>query len=231
MNLINALHIRFEGVTASFRYPLIISGNQINMPMPSYSTILGIISACAGRIVKPSETKIGFEFHCTSKNFDLERSLRWETDDLGRLKPHHKGQGIYNREIYWFPKLDLYLSNPDLKEAFDNPAATPCLGRSQDIAWITRVKEIILEPTSSGKIGPTMLSKLQKGVPVLPVRAPEWIDNSREGYLRELGPFGMYLAVSPLTDKRFPVRGENFYHPEDAENPEDVIYLHHWLDV
>jgi len=208
MSLINAVHVRFEGLTASFRYPLIISGNQLSMPMPSYSTILGLISACSGRIVKPSETRVGFEFRCTSNNFDIERTMRLKVDKRGRLT-RNKEQGISNRDVYWFPKLDLYLSNTDLKEAFENPAATPCLGRSQDLAWITYVKGITLEPAPSGNIGPTMLSKLQERVPVLPIKAPEWMNNSREGYLRELGPFDTYLAINPLTDKRFPVRGEN----------------------
>jgi len=86
MTSIPALHIQLEGLTASFRHPLTISGTQISTPMPAYSNILGMISACAGRVVKPSETRVGFEFHCQSHDLELERTVRWVVKK-GRLKP------------------------------------------------------------------------------------------------------------------------------------------------
>jgi len=253
MTSIPALHVRMEGLTASFRHPLTISGTQISTPMPSYSNLLGIISACAGRIVKPEETRIGFEFYCRSHDIELERKDRLALkggklqsfrdkkapkDYRLHIKTGSEGfsgfleevhQGIGSREVYWYPRLDLYVTNLGLDSAFRNPVAIPCFGRSQDIAWIVFVRQIELQHIGGGNLGPTLMSKVQVGVPGLVVRSPEWIDNSKMGYVREPGPFGVYQAMSPLTDKRFKVKGENFYHPSDAENPDDAIYLHQWL--
>lgn len=228
MKAFPALHIRLEGFSSSFRHPLTISGTQISTPVPSYSNLLGMISACAGRIIKPEETRIGFEFHCQSNDLELERTVRWELKG-GKLKQHSKGQGISNRQVYWYPKLDLYLTEISLKKAFENPSATPCLGRSQDIAWIIFVKEIELCPLQNGELGPTLIPMPQKGVPGLVVRLPEWMNNKKMGYVRETGPFGIYQAMSPTSELRFEVERENLFHPSDAQIDNHVIYLHEWI--
>lgn len=253
MSSIPALHVRMEGLTASFRLPLTISGTQISVPMPSYSTLLGIISACAGRVVKSKETRIGFEFRCQSRYQELERKDRLALKD-GTLKPfrdekapkdfrpHIKTtsegpivcleeihQGIGSRQVYWHPTLDLYITNVGLKSAFENPAATPSLGRSQDIAWIVLVRELELQAVKTGKLGPTLLPRVHMKIPGLIVRLPEWIDNSKMNYSREIGPMGIYQAMNPIGDKRYEVEGENLYHPSDAESENQAIYLHQWL--
>ena len=249
----SALHVRLEGLTSSFRHLLTISGTQVSTPVPSYSNLLGMISACAGRIVKPAETRIGFEFHCRSHDLELERKDRLAIKG-NKLQPFREKrapkdyrlhikigpegfsgfleeihQGIGSREVYWYPKLDLYVTNLDLKSAFENPATTPSFGRSQDIAWIVFVRRVELHPVKEGDLGPTLIPKAQIGVPVLIVRSPEWIDNSKMGHVRVPGPFGIYHAINSLIDRRFRVKGDEFYHPSDAEHADDVIYLHQWL--
>ncbi|MEW6424827.1 MAG: CRISPR-associated protein Cas5 [Bacillota bacterium] len=231
MKTIPALHVRFEGLTASFRHPLIISGTQVNTPVPAYSNILGMLSACAGRTVKPSETRIGFEYRCQAHDFELERTVRWMVDKKGRLKPQPKGQGISRRQLYWHPKLDIYVTNIKLKTIFENPVATPCFGRSQDVAWITFVREIELFPVTKGLIGPTLIPMPQPGIPGLVVRLPEWMENTRMGYTRMPGPFGVYQAMIPTTDLRFEIERENLYCPSDSEGDSYVIYLHEWAAV
>jgi len=253
VSTIPALHVQLEGLTASFRLPLTISGTQISLPMPSYSTLLGVISACAGRIVKSEEIRIGFEFKCKSRYQELERKDRLALKN-GILKPFrdekapkdfrphmqatHEGtivcleeihQGIGFRQVYWHPTLDLYITDIALKSAFEKPAATPCLGRSQDIAWIVFVREVTLQSVKSGGLGPTLLPKVHMKIPGLIVRLPEWIDNSKMSYSREIGPMGIYQAMNPIGDKRFEVEGENLYHSSDAEQENHVIYLHKWL--
>lgn len=229
MRSIPALHVQLEGLTSSFRHPLTISGTQVSTPMPAYSNILGMVSACAGRIIKPKETRIGLEFHCRSYDFELERTERWMVDKKGRLKLQPKGQGISKRQVYWYPKLDLYVTNLELKSVFINPAATPCFGRSQDIAWIVFAREIELFPVTKGALGPTLIPMPQLGVPGLVVRLPEWMDNTRMGYTRQPGPFGIYQAMIPTTNLRFEVERESLYHPSDSEMGDDVIYLHRWM--
>ncbi len=223
-----ALHVCLEGFTASFKHPLIISGTQISTPMPAYSTLLGMISACAGRVVKPNETRIGFEFRCKSHDIELERTTRFEFKE-GRLKRHGAGQGISRRQVYWEPRLDLYLTNSELKSAFEYPVATPSFGRSQDIAWITRVKEIELRPVKEGALGPTLVPYPQEGISGLLVRLPEWFKNEVHSMTRIAGPFGRYQAMLPTLDARYYVQSENLFHPSDAAKEGDVIYLHQWL--
>lgn len=230
MTTIPALHIQLEGLTASFRHPLTISGTQISTPVPSYSNLLGMISACTGRIVKPDETRIGFEFHCQSHDLELERTNRLMVDKKGRLRPHPKGQGISKRQVYFYPKLDLYATNLHLMGAFKNPMATPCLGRSQDIAWIVFVREIELYPMVKGELGPTLIPMPQSGVPGLVVRLPDWMENTRMGYPRESGPFGIYQAMIPTTKLRFEVERKNLFHPSDSDGENYVIYLHEWTE-
>ena len=230
MSSIKALHVRLEGLTASFRHPLVISGTQVSTPMPAYSNLLGMVSACAGRIVTPPETRIGFEFHCASHSVELERTVRWQIDKQGRLRPHSKGQGISYRQVYWWPRLDLYVTNLDLRTAFERPAATPCFGRSQDIAWIKWIREVDLHPVKNGAVGPTLIPYPQEGIPGLPVRLPEWFENTIVGQPRRPGPFGHYLAMPPtVKDLRFQIEREDLFHPSDSERDDDAIYLHRWL--
>ncbi|MHC1581465.1 MAG: hypothetical protein ACXQT5_00295 [Candidatus Syntropharchaeia archaeon] len=134
------------------------------------------------------------------------------------------------RQVYWYPRLDLYITNTALKDAFERPAATPCFGRSQDIAWISFVREIKLYPVSKGALGPTLIPMPQPGVPGMVVRLPEWMQNTKMGYTREPGPFGVYQAMIPTTDLRFEIERESLYHPSDAEKENYVIYLHRWIE-
>jgi len=244
---LRALHVRLEGLTASFRHPLVITGTQISTPMPAYSNLLGMMSACAGRTVRPEETRVGFEFHCESHDLELERKDRWELKG-GRLQrvtkkkvprsiriySGHRAeevpQGIGLRQVYWQPKLDLYVTNLNFKEFFERPAATPCFGRSQDIAWIKWVRETELYPVPKGSLGPTLIPYPQQGVPGFVVRLPEWFENRSMGLTRRAGPFGHYQAMLPTVGKlRFAVERGDLFHPSDAAAEEHVIYLHRWL--
>lgn len=231
MKSLACIHVRLEGFSAFFKHPLTISGTQISMPTPSYSTILGLISACAGKTITHKDTRIGFEFRCSSSDIELERTDRMLVDNKSQLKPHKEGQGILKRYIYFRPKLDLYLTNLNLKESFENPVSTPSLGRSQDIAWINFVKEIELTPRQSGLLGPTMTPFIQENISGLILRCPEWFDNTMEGRTRLAGPFGRYQAMLPTTNGRFQVSLPELYHPSDAISEDDVIYLHKWLEA
>lgn len=230
MSAVGALHARLEGFTASFRYPLVLSGTQISTPMPAYSNLLGMLSACAGRPVRPEETLIGFEFHCQSYDRELQRTVRWQMGKQGQLKPHEKGQGVAYRQVYWWPRLDLYVTNTQLKRVLERPAATPCFGRSQDIAWIKWVREVELESVRRGHLGPTLIPVPQDGIAGWLVRLPEWFDNDEPGRPRRPGPFGHYQAMPPTVgDLRFEVARDDLFHPTDADRESHVIYLHRWL--
>jgi CRISPR-associated protein Cas5t len=229
MALTKAIHARLEGYTASFRYPLTVSGTRISTPQPAYSTILGVIGACAGRQVGPQDTRIAFVFRCRGYDTELERTSRWQYK-RGVLKP--QVSGLQSSGILIYPKLDLYLTNLQLKQAFQNPVSSPTLGRSQDLAWISAVGEVNLQSRTEGNLGPT-LAPGEFGVPGLPVRLPEWIDNFTFGVPRSIGPLGLYRAMLPYFQGRQDpyASGPSLFHPSDAAGKSDVVHLHEWPSV
>jgi CRISPR-associated Cas5-like protein len=233
---INAIHVHMEGFTAFFRYTFTVTGAQITTPCPSYSSLLGLISACANRTITPKDTQIGFEFRHASEEIEIERTDRLALKGK-YLKPQSKGQGILNRVIHFKPHLDLYLTNLDLYHAFTNPAAPPCLGRSQDLCWITKVEQVELTPVTSGNVGSTMISNRvvkadnKNNIPSFIIRCAEWFNNDVTGKVRKVGAVGYYQALPPSDnndDLRVNVTMNNLYHPSNLENQDDVIYLHEW---
>ncbi|MGI0091739.1 MAG: CRISPR-associated protein Cas5 [Nitrososphaerales archaeon] len=222
-----ALHARFAGFSASFRHPLTLTGMQITTPVPPFSTLLGLMSACAGTVIVPQDTQIGFEFRAAGTDREVERTNRFQYK-RGLLEPHKEGQSIMYRQVHFDPVLDLYVTNLNFKRVFEAPASTPCLGRSQDIAWIEFVREVELTPAEEGDIGPTLLPR-PFPVSGLILRLPEWMENSQLGYVRKSGPFGFYMSGVPTDQARMRVKGPRLFHPADARSSADVVYIHEWL--
>ncbi len=221
-----AVHARLRGFTASFRHPLVITGTQLCTPLPSFSTILGMLSACAGRVITPSDTRIGFDFRCSGSGSELERTNRLEYSGH-RLQPHHKGQGLTNRQVLLHPHLDLYLTNMSLLEPMKYPVSSPRFGRSQDLAWVEFARETDLELRAKGNIGPTLLPE-SFSAPGLILRLPEWMDNGIFGVPRFSGPFTRFKALLPYDSTCPEVEGRELYHPSDAESSDYVVHLYEW---
>lgn len=223
----NGLHIQLEGFSAFFRLPFIVSGTQLSSPLPPYSTLLGLISCCAGFDIGPSDTKIGYEYKSRGTTLEIERTNRLEMDKKGQLRPNPKGQGISYREIHIAPVLDLYLTNINFKTIFEKPVGTPCLGRSQDILWIKAVEEIELTEKKDGKIGSTLLPFPQKDFGGRILRLSDYFDNSKQGVLRKLKRLGIYQAVPQVADG-INVTTKNLFHPSNISDEQRVIYLNNW---
>ena len=223
------LHVRLEAFSASYPYPFLKSGTQLTMPAPPLSSILGNLSACAGRPVGPGESQIGFEFWALGTAIDLERTRRLRMDSkTGRLSANPE-QGIGYREFHVKPVLDLYLSATSFERYFVSPAAVPCLGRSQDLAWITVVRLIELLPIESGNIRRTLVPfpNFQIGGQVLPPIADYFV-NDQLGSTRRVGRLSRYQHV-PNVEGGINVRGSDkfpIYHPEDSDFPGHAVYLH-----
>jgi len=189
-----------------------------------------MISACAGRIITPRDTRIGYEFQHISEGQEIERTNRFRLTPAG-LKEQTKGQSIVYRYVHFRPTLDLYLTNLSLAEAFYSPVSTPTLGRSQDMCWIKKVEPVTLKPVRSGKIGSTLVdSKVVNGY-ISPdiVVATEWFTNEVLGMNRKVAAMGQYQAITAENGngERTDVEIDNLYHPSNL--PSDcVIYLHDW---
>lgn len=206
------------------------------MSCPPYSTLVGLISACAGKIITPEETRIGYEFSRISECEELERTDRF-VYDKGYLKEHPDGKYLVTRYVHFRPILDLYLTNLDFAKYFTKPAATPTLGRSQDLCWITKVEQVDLTPAESGRIGSTMIAsdsiKLNRRISAELVSCVEYFDNQDMGMIRKVAAKRTFQVILPNPNggTRKTIAANNLYHPSNLPTTEDVIYLHEWTST
>lgn len=203
------LHVRVAGWTATFRLPLIYSGTGLTAPVPPYSTLLGLVGSLAGRELAPNETRIGYVFRSTGMAYDLETTRRLKLDKGGRLKSQNV-PSIAKRQFNVNPVLDLYLDNLSLREAFERPANAPCLGRSQDLAWIQLVGEVEAEPRERGVVRGTLIPFPQSGASGLILALPDYFDNGGRGYTRAVGRMHKFLSVR--YDNRAEIARDDLVH-------------------
>ena len=131
------LRVKLNGWTASFRYPIFISGYQPTLPLPPISTIYGILSAAKGKLVTPVDTRVGFVFTSKGKTVDLETIYELG----GNLKAK---SNVIKREFLIDPELYLYIENLDFGEFFKRPHYQILIGRSSDLAMISSVEVVEL---------------------------------------------------------------------------------------
>jgi CRISPR-associated protein Cas5t len=200
------------------------------MPLPPYSSIFGMMSACAGRDIRPDgKLKIGFEFVSDSRDtIDLEKTDRLKTDPKGRLR-HNPEQGIVKRQFHFNPRLDLYITDINLKVIFDSPVTPPRFGRSQDLAWIANVKEINLEPVDHGQVHAALVP--YNGEPLGQVLPPlvDYYINDEERFTRTPARMSRYIAL-PVLDRviGFPLSSTHqtpLFHPGDSLNTDHAVIL------
>ena len=118
-------------------------GFQPTLPMPPLSTIYGLISAAAGRVVGPCDTFVGYTFRSYGKAVDLERILEVQPGRGGK-------RNIINREILLDNTLDLYI-DLSFESYFKSPHYPLLLGRSSDLACVDHVERVELEEVSSSE--------------------------------------------------------------------------------
>ena len=166
------------------------------------------------------------EFEQAGQGIDLERTRRLRTEKTqGRLSENPE-RGIAKRQFHVRPCLDLYLTEIGFEHAFRHPAATPCLGRSQDIAWIASVSRIELIPADSGCLGSTLVRfpNTQVGGLILPPLADYYI-NDDLGRIRRAGRYTRYQYV-PKGARVRATANLNLFHPSDSDSAVHVITLH-----
>ncbi len=212
------LHTRLSGWTATFRLPMFYTGTGLSSPLPPYSTILGLLGNLAGRVVEPYETHIGYRFQSTGSDFDLETVRRLKMEK-GRLR-EQPDRNIAKRQFLVRPQLDLYLDNIEtFRPVLENPANVPCLGRSQDLAWIEMIEEVEAEQVAEGSIQGTLLPFPQPDASGLILVLPDYFDNAADGYTRNIGKMRSFQAVlSPAH-----IRRDDLYRLSLAG---ECIYLH-----
>jgi len=217
------LEIRFEGWTATPRLPFILSGNAVCMHTPSYSTILGVIGCCLGRIIEPHEVNVGYKYCYDSVGVDLETRHRLEFDGK-KVKDHSKGTDAYKREFHVNPKLTIWLDKTDWEQNFNDPIGTPSLGQSQDLLIIKSVKKVQAEKIDKGVLSGCMIpykSNVQSAGQLVQI-AESFQENENVGSGRS--PVNSRIFLSIPFDATKEITFDNLYTVSEL-----TIYLHEWI--
>jgi len=213
------LKIELEGITTSFRYPHFLVGRQPSLPMPPPATIHGHIASALGEYPDPNSFRFAYTFTHQGRVDDYEHTWLIKPDRSARgwEYPANISANLNPtaRELFFFPRLTLYLQTPDLevwRKAFLEPRYPVLLGRSQDLASYRSVQLVDLEQRDTGYYEHTLLPwsyrpRLRVGQGIL---MPRWInpDNRRE-----------------VRWARFVVLEHRLFHPKAGEKvpPNEVV--------
>lgn len=143
------LRVKVNSWMSSFRYPKFQHGYQPTLAVPPPSTVLGLISAAKGEVIKPDDISFGYLFFSEMRGVDLEKVY-----EIGKKEV---STNILRREILLGCTLYLYLDRCEFKPYFRQPYYTLLLGRSTDLAWISEMKTIELEKKMRVRLGYTPL--------------------------------------------------------------------------
>lgn len=229
------LEVQFEGWTATPRLPFVLSGNALCMTVPSYSSLLGLIGCCLGRVVSHTEVQFGFCYRFIATTNDLETRQRLEFDGK-TIKQHAKGSDAYNREFHVVadydqagelkPYLTLWLDRTDWIDYFKYPIGTPALGRSQDLLKIRfeSVRIVSVKSIEQAEISGCALP-YKTGMQVagqLVQLADAYEDYRRVGTGRR--PINPRIFINLSHEVPQQVFINNLFRTTEGEN----FYLHNW---
>ena len=162
------LRVTLRSWTASFRYPTFQSGTQPTLPVPPISTILGILSAAKGDIVRLDDVNfLGYIFKSEGRGMDLERIYA-----LGKPETD-----ILKREILFDNTLYLYLPD-EWEKYFRKPKYQLLMGRSSDLAIVEKITHLELKKKENPPIRGTIVP-LRVGVPGIVHALPVELDYSK----------------------------------------------------
>jgi len=219
------IHIQLSGPTASYRVPTAISGTQLALEAPPYSSILGMLSYAAGREVTPDDTRIGYRYKYLGKGLDLETIHRWDRRNSGSYG--YNDTNIRKREIHYHIQMDIYLDNVDLLDEIDQPSRQLSFGRSQDLATIELIHVVNAEKVDSGRLAGTLLPiEVGEDIPAngMFYNLPE---NFRymDGKVRRAQNIRSFLA---LPQNSAEVMFDDLWQVSHPTEEEQVFYLHLW---
>ncbi len=218
------IRIDLISYTASFRVPWSV-GHQLTLSVPPLSTIYGIISSAAGRLVQPSEIEwLAFRFSHKGITSDLEAIVTFDRAQIIST-PSPKTRNVIEREFLFYPRLTLYLP-PVWQTFFDRPRRALLLGRTQDLAAVDHISEVELEEISEGEVEGVLLPReivfSQQGVPCsiysLPIAFTE--DPNRH-------PLG--VAIFGVVARPFFIKAPGWLVKDNERNWTIPIYRWEWI--
>lgn len=224
--MIKAVCIEIGAYTASFRVPH-LHGHQLTLDVPPPSTIFGLLSAAKGEWVLPGEGLPWIAYCLTyeGKGEDLETIIAY---DRGRplFKRGEIVRNIFRREFLLNPRLTLYLPERPWVGSFQRPRFPLVLGRSQDVAYVLRIREAVnLEPVNEGEVSGVLLPYrlvFGSGTPALIYNLPVAFESPYQRRLLGMKIFG--IIREPWT-----VKGKNFLVRDGQTGRVIPRYTHEWL--
>lgn len=233
------LYACFCGWTATFKMPLFFSNTGVKSSMPTmrippYTTIVGMLGNMVGRDLTPDEIgRIGFMFEFENMgNVDLEKLESYKLDSKKNILIRNTGTtNPTRREFLVRPKLHLYIENIELFEPhIQEPSNIPCLGRSQDLAWLETLEngeqyEIVkAEAVLHGKIKNTLIPFSLKGASGIIVPLADYYGNFELGFTRKPVNVKPYVLI----EKPATITGANLFRVSNCNDV--VIYMHSMLE-
>lgn len=221
------VYARFSGPTASYRLPTAISGSQLALEVPPYSSLLGMLSYAADREISPNDGRIGCRYKYNGKNTDLETVHRWGRNKSGSYS--YNETNIRNREIHYSIEMEIILTNLEFKEHLDTPARQLTFGRSQDLVTIEEVQIVTGEQVQNGQIFGSLLPVLDNiNIPGngLFYNLPEYFEYF-DGKIRRPRNIRSFLAINQYPQNiEFP----HLWKVDLAEIEFPTFYLHQWME-
>jgi CRISPR-associated protein Cas5t len=165
----HATRVIVEAAVTSFRHPFFVTGRQLTFDFPPPSTIFGHCASALGEWPDMSKFFFGIHFTSRARGADLEhqhittalppraKTMVSTADGPARATTAITVQPV-RRDFLFGARLTLYLP-PDIGAAFRAPVHTVVLGRSQDLAEVVEVKDIILQRSSRARIEHTILPR------------------------------------------------------------------------
>lgn len=144
------LKVVAEGITTSFRYPHFMQGIHPSFEMPPPATIYGHVCSALGEWFDPNGVEFAYHFTHQGGCEDVEH-IHVLAPESGKLKgteiPKVLGGAVnpFKRQMFFRPRLTLYLNQPQWLGAFSSPHFAVVLGRSQDLFTYTSVSVVELE--------------------------------------------------------------------------------------
>ncbi len=153
----------------SFRHPFFVTGRQPTFDFPPPSTIFGHCASALGTWPDPNTFFFGLHFTVQARAYDLEHQhITTALGPKAKTKvPTPDGPARATTEVTVQPvrrdflfgaRMTLYLP-PHIGAAFRSPVHTVVLGRSQDLAEVREVKEIVLVRPGRARIEHTLLPR------------------------------------------------------------------------
>jgi CRISPR-associated protein Cas5t len=155
--------VTVEAPVTSFRYPHFLIGRQVSFRMPPPSTIYGHVASALGSYPElPFKFAYHFQYRALARDLEHQQIITrggnpftWQ----GKKYPKNVEATVqpHQRDFLFGATLTLYLPDVRLAGCFRAPVFCVVLGRSQDLAMITKVEEVELVEADGAYFENTLL--------------------------------------------------------------------------